>query len=168
MAAPKLHIKVKRFIVRSLACYDSPTEVAATVKEMFDVEISKQGVAFYDPTTAAGKELSKTLTELFYESRKEFEETEDLPIAKKVFRLRKLAIYVETFEKMKNYKAAAGILEQAAKEIGGMFTNRKEITGANGGAIAVHAKTLDDWEKDAESRTAEAAAALEMLETDED
>lgn len=161
-----LKIIHKRFIVRSLAAYEAPSDVITSVKEIFDITVTKQQLQHYDPTTAAGKELSKVLTDLFFDTRKEFEKNEDLPIMKRIFRLKKLAYFVEQFEKMKNYKMAAAMLEQAAKESGGMFTNRKEIGGIGGGAIEVHAKSLDEWKKDSDLRTAEAAAVLEMFADD--
>lgn len=32
---------------------------------------------------------------------------------------------------------ASSLLEQAAKEVGGSYTNRREVTGANGGPMEV-------------------------------
>ena len=41
---------VKIFIVQSLACRDTPQEVADAVKQEFGIEIGRQQVAAYDPT----------------------------------------------------------------------------------------------------------------------
>ena len=40
-----------------------------------------------------------------------------------------------TFEKQKNFVAMGRMLEMIAKEIGGAFTNKHELTGAHGGPI---------------------------------
>ncbi|MDR8269558.1 DUF2280 domain-containing protein, partial [Acinetobacter baumannii] len=46
---------VKIFIVQSLACRDTPQEVAELVKQEFGVDIDRVQVATYDPTKVAGK-----------------------------------------------------------------------------------------------------------------
>ena len=127
MAGTKLKLTEKRFIVRLLAVYETPSEIVPIVKEKFDVEISKQGVAFYDPTTIAGNELSEELKTLFFETRKQFEEAEILPLSKKIVRIKKLSKYVQSFENNQNYIGAAQIIEQIAKEEGDAFSNRRQI-----------------------------------------
>ena len=56
----------------------------------------------------------------------------DIPIANKYYRLKQ---YQRQLEKTRNVKTALKILEQAAKDIGGQFTNRQEITGKDGGPV---------------------------------
>jgi len=63
---------VKVFIVQSLACFETPQQVADAVKQEFKIEIDRQQVAAYDPTKATGKNLSKKLKDLFFKSRKHF------------------------------------------------------------------------------------------------
>jgi hypothetical protein len=46
---PTLTDEIKTFIVKSLACFDTPSQVAEAVKVNFDVEISRQHVYAYDP-----------------------------------------------------------------------------------------------------------------------
>lgn len=124
---------VKIFIVQSLACRDTPQEVAELVKQEFGVDIDRVQVATYDPTKVAGKNLSKKYVELFEKTRDEFDKgLIDIPIANKYYRLKQ---YQRQLEKTRNVKTALKILEQAAKDIGGQFTNRKEITGAGGGPV---------------------------------
>jgi hypothetical protein len=41
--------EVKRFIVQSLACFDTPSQVAQAVKDTFGLEVSRQQCEFYDP-----------------------------------------------------------------------------------------------------------------------
>jgi hypothetical protein len=62
---------------------------------------------------------------VFEDTRKRFrEETAEIPIANRAFRLRALNRFVEKAESMKNISLAMQILEQAAKETGDMYVNR--------------------------------------------
>jgi len=89
MAALKEPVKI--FIVQSLACFETPQQVVDTVKQDFNIEITRQQVALYDPTKVAGRNLSKKLKDLFERTRKDFRENiEDIAIANKAFRLREL------------------------------------------------------------------------------
>lgn len=141
-----LNDDVKRFIVQALACYDTPSQVVEAVKEQFGLETSRPQVQGYDPEKQQGKELSKKWRDLFFETRKKFlDNASDIPIANQTFRLRALNRMYGKAESSKNLALAAQLLEQASKEIGGAFTNRRELTGKDGGPIGVkHAKDLTD------------------------
>ena len=124
---------VKIFIVQSLACRDTPQEVAELVKQEFGIDIDRMQCSSYDPTKVAGRNLSQKFKDLFEKTREEFDAgLIDIPIANKYYRLR---MYQKYLEKTKNIKAGMKILEQAAKDIGGQFTNRQEITGKDGGPL---------------------------------
>ncbi|MFW9268014.1 DUF2280 domain-containing protein [Pseudomonas sp. D2-30] len=117
--------EVKRFIVQSLACFDTPSQVAQAVKDTFGLEVSRQQCEFYDPTKYAGRDLALKWRTVFEDTRKRFrEETAEIPIANRAFRLRALNRFVEKAESMKNISLAMQILEQAAKETGDMYVNR--------------------------------------------
>jgi hypothetical protein len=157
-----LDVKVKRFIVQALACFDTPSQVVAAVKEDFGQDVSRQQVATYDPTKVNGRLLSKELRELFAETRAKFRaEVEEIPIAQQSFRLRSLSRMHQRAESSGNAPLAAQLLEQAAKEIGGAYTDRRRIVGDGpGGAITlqhggqvqhVHAVTDADLERIAAS-----------------
>ncbi|EPS6722213.1 DUF2280 domain-containing protein, partial [Acinetobacter baumannii] len=123
MAALKEPVKI--FIVQSLACRDTPQEVVENVKQEFDVEISRSQCQAYDPTKYSGRNLSQKYVELFEKTREEFDKgLIDIPIASKYYRLKQ---YQKQLERTRNVKTALKILEQAAKDIGGQFTNRQEI-----------------------------------------
>ncbi|MCU4431905.1 DUF2280 domain-containing protein [Acinetobacter pittii] len=129
MAALKEPVKI--FIVQSLACRDTPQEVVESVKQEFDVDISRSQCQAYDPTKYSGRNLSKKYVVLFEETRAKFDEgLIDIPIANKYYRLRQ---YQKYLDKTRNVKTGMKLLEQAAKDIGGQFNNRQETTGANGG-----------------------------------
>ncbi|WP_151984964.1 DUF2280 domain-containing protein [Acinetobacter radioresistens] len=117
---------VKIFIVQALACRDTPQEVADLVKQEFDIEIDRMQCSSYDPTKVAGRNLSKKYVQLFNDTRQKFDDgLIDIPIASKYYRLKQ---YQKQLEKTKNAKTILKILEQAAKDVGGQFTNKTEVT----------------------------------------
>lgn len=123
MAALKEPVKI--FIVQALACRDTPQEVADLVKQEFGVEVDRMQCSSYDPTKAAGKNLGKKFKDLFNETRKKFDEgLIDIPIANKHYRMKQ---YDKLLQKTKNTVMALRIMEQAAKDSGGQFTNKQEV-----------------------------------------
>ena len=130
----RLNKKVKIFIIKMLAEFGTPTETANAVKEIFNLDLTKQQCEAYDPTKRTGQELSEDFRALFFEHRRKAnDELEAIPIANKRYRLQVLQGMVEAYPD--NPALTPKLIEQAAKEMGGLYTNRKEITGADGGAI---------------------------------
>ena len=118
--------EVKAFIVQALACFDTPTQVAEAVKREFNLDVTRQQVETHDPTKRCSKTLAKRWVTMFEDTRKRFrEETADIPIANRAFRLRALGRIVEKAENMRNLSLALQVLEQAAKEAGDMYVNRQ-------------------------------------------
>lgn len=145
MARGKLDDEVKAFIVMALACWDTPSEVAAAVKEEFELELTRQQVQSYDPTKTAGRTLGKKWVAMFSAARKAFvDETVMIPIAQRAYRLRQLDKMAREMGKRKNIMASAQLLEQAAKEVGDAYTNRRQISGPGGGAIPLAAITVPE------------------------
>lgn len=141
----RLTAPVQLFIVKALACFDTPSQVASAVKEEFGLDITRQHAASYDPTKVMGRDLSKKLRAVFEETRKTFlGKVSDLPIANQAFRLRVLERLVRKAEGQGNMALVASLLEQAAKEVGGVLTNRREMTGAGGEPLA-QPMTLADF-----------------------
>lgn len=118
--------EVKGFIVQALACFDTPSQVVEQVKQEFGVEISRQLCESHDPTKRAGVNLAVKWVTLFHDTRKRFrEETAEIPIANRAYRLRALGRMAEKAENMKNMALTAQLLEQAAKEVGDVYVNRR-------------------------------------------
>lgn len=118
--------EVKAFIVQALACFDTPSQVVAAVKEQFGIEVTRQQCELYDPTKHAGRTLAAKWVTLFHDTRKRFrEETADIPIANRTYRLRALGRIAEKAENMRNLPLVLQVLEQAAKETGDMYVNRQ-------------------------------------------
>ena len=117
---------VKAFIVQALACFDTPTQVSQAVKQEFDLDVTRQQVEQHDPTKRAGANLAAKWRTLFEDTRKRFrEETAEIPIANRAYRLRTLGRMAEKAESMKNMALTAQLLEQAAKEVGDVYVNRQ-------------------------------------------
>ena len=139
MAALKEPVKI--FIVQALACRDTPQEVVDLVKQEYGIQISRSQCQAYDPTKYSGRNLSKKFVDLFNKTRADFDAgLIDIPIANKHYRLKQYQKQLE--RNSKNVVMSLKILEQAAKDVGGQFTNRQEITGKDGEALqttVVHA-----------------------------
>lgn len=120
--------EVKAFIVQSLACFDTPSQVVELVKKEFGLSITRQQVESHDPTKANGKGLAQKWVELFHETRKRFQtELSDIPIANKAYRLRALDRMMTKAEGMRNMALAASLMEQAAKEVGDAYSNKQKV-----------------------------------------
>lgn len=116
MATLKAECKI--FIVQSIACYETPSQVVESVREKFGIKISRQQVESHDPTKVSGKGLAQKWVDIFNATRARFlKETSDIPIANKAYRLRVLDRMAVNAESMNNYGMTADILEQAAKEL---------------------------------------------------
>lgn len=118
--------EVKSVIVKALACFDTPTQVSIAVKEEFGIDVPRQQIAAYDPEKYVGRSLSAKWKTLFYDTRKLFrEEVAEIPIASRAFRLRALGRMAQQAEGMRNIALAVQVIEQAAKEVGDVYVNRK-------------------------------------------
>ncbi|ASR89189.1 DUF2280 domain-containing protein [Alcaligenes faecalis] len=152
----KLSEAAQRFIVQALACYDTPTQVAEAVKEEFGIDVPRNQVGQYDPTKVSGRQLSKKWSDLFHDTRAQFrKEVAEIPIADQAFRLRQLHRMANEAMRRKNIVLAASLMEQAAKEMGGMFTNKRELSGPGGKPMEHRTVVVD------EKSVAAAVSALE-------
>lgn len=126
----RLDDSVKLFITQSLACFDSPSMVVEAVKEEFGITLERSHVQAYDPNRAQGKALSKKWRDIFNEARQAVvNESLEIPIASKVYRLRSLQRMHDFYLQRKNLVQAQSVLEQAAKEVGGMYNSKVIVAG---------------------------------------
>ncbi len=133
MANQKLTREQQTYAVQALACFDSPAVVVAALKKEFGVAISPQAVECYDPTKKAGRNIAARWKALFEETRKTFlEDTASIAISHRAVRLRALQRMADKAEGQGNMVLASSLLKQAAEEVGGAYTNRREITGKDG------------------------------------
>lgn len=138
MAKAKLSDAIKTYIVQALACFDSPSVVAAAVKKEFAIEVSRQLVESHDPNKKAASGLAPKWRVLFEETRKAFlEDTASIAISHRAVRLRALQRMADKAEGQGNMVLASSLLKQAAEEVGGSYTNRRELTGKDGKDLPV-------------------------------
>ena len=105
-------------IVIELACFDTPAQVATTVKQRFGLALSRQRIEAYHPERRAGAKLSPKWRAMFYDTRARLlAQLDDIPIACQAYRLRVLERVAAQAEGMGNLLLAARIIEQAAKEM---------------------------------------------------
>ncbi|AJQ46425.1 MULTISPECIES: DUF2280 domain-containing protein [Pseudomonas] len=147
--------EVKGFIVQALACFDTPSQVAEAVKSEFGLVVTRQQVESHDPTKASSKGLAKRWVTLFEDTRRRFrEETADIPIANRAYRLRALGRMVEKAESMRNLALTAQLLEQAAKEVGDVYVNRQTKVDSpldNAVPTSVQVTVMDARKRDADA-----------------
>lgn len=127
----KLTEQAQRYIVESLACFWTPLQIVKALKDDYGITATPQQVQYYDPTkyaAQAGKGLPEKWKKLFETTREEFlRDIKREPISFEAYRLAKLRRYVEMAEAKGNIVLAAQLLEQAAKERGGMYTNHRRL-----------------------------------------
>lgn len=139
----KLPTEAQTYAVQALACFDAPSIVAAAIKKEFDVTVTPQAIEAYDPGKRAGAKLSDKWKALFEETRKSFlEDTSKIAISHRAVRLRALQRMAERAETMGNIALAAQLHEQAAKEAGDSYTNRRELTGKGGAPLPASAPAV--------------------------
>lgn len=146
----KLTDPIRAFIVQGLACFDSPTQVSNAVKEEFGLVVPRELVQKYHPERVASRGLAKKWRVQFAAQRQTFlHEIAQIPIANQAVRLRALQRLLERAEKTNNSMLVLQILEQAAKEIGGAYGDKRrvELSGPGGGPIkSEHLLSMSDEE----------------------
>ena len=148
----KLKYEHKAFLVQRLAVFDSPKQAADALMAEFRIELTPQGAEAYDPTKHAGRRLSERWLVLFESIRERFlDRLDEMPESHKAVRVKILARAADSFESCGNYMAMARMLEQIAREMGGVFTNRREFTGKDRGPIEYQdVETMTDEQIDQE------------------
>ena len=138
----QLKKEIKLFIVRSLAQFNTPTETAQAVHQEYGRQITKQNCEKYDPTKRSGQTLCAELKTEFEATRKQFvDNPQHVPLANLTYRLERMQRVID--HAGKNSVLVLTTLEQAAKDVGGVFTNRKEITGKDGKPLTEQPKPID-------------------------
>jgi hypothetical protein len=126
---------VKVHIVTALACFYTPAQVAEAVRIKFGIQVSRQCIGAHNPERAAGARLSEKWRTMFYSTRARLlADLENIPIACQSYRLRQLGRLLEQAEGMGNLELANQILQQAAKEVGGMYLKRQRLQSMDSSA----------------------------------
>lgn len=114
------------FIINQLACFGTLDEIEKGLKEVFLIDVPKSTILRYDPTTVQGsQELGEKWKQLFAARRKTFlDDVSTIPVATQAGRLRMLNDIARQAKTKGNLKMALVAMEQAAKDIGGMFVRQ--------------------------------------------
>lgn len=134
----KLTDEQQEFIIQQLACFKTPTQVAALIKSKYELEISPQRIEYYDPTKRSDrKRLAPEHKLLFDETRKQYiADTAAVGVAHQRYRLELLQGMIEDVLSKKNYQMVSNLLVQAAKEAGGHYNARKQDSDSQSGQHA--------------------------------
>lgn len=133
----RLSMDHKRLVVQRLATFVAPSDIVAELKEL-GITASIEQIWHYDPT-AKGSDVGQRWRSLHAETRAQFiASTADIPIANKSYRLQELDDMARRAKRKENYPLAAALHEQAAKEMGEAYTNRRIVEAADpAAALAV-------------------------------
>lgn len=156
----KLNEGQKQYLVQRLAQFNTPKEAAKSLFEAHGVKISPQSAEHYDPTKRAGKRLAVHLKQIFEDSRKRFIKYLEIyvPEANRSVRVSMLATAAQTYRDQNDYEGMSKMLVLIAKEVGNVFSNRRELTGKDQGPIKLQEIEL----------MTEAQIDEELLEYDDD
>jgi len=121
--------EVKTFIVKSLARYETPTRVAASVQAEFGIAIDRRQVFAYDP--AGSRPPARRWIDLHAATRAKFmHAASEIGIAQKIVRLRMLDRFANRADELNSMERAAKFLAQAAKECGGFYERYQRANAA--------------------------------------
>lgn len=131
----RLTVDVITYIVTRLACFERPAEIQAAVLETFGVDVGLPQILYYDPKSR-GTDMAQKWRKLHADTRAAFtRDVSQIPIANRAVRLRELQKLYEKDEGRGATALAAGHLEQAAKEVGDAFTNRRMLLPGDADAL---------------------------------
>ena len=123
----KLTDELKSEIVVKLSQYEGYSDIARFLKLEYDVSVTRFQVRSYDPTKptyAAGDKWR----EIFWTARNAYLNVADkVPIAHQAYRLNELQRNFDKARASGNIVLANKILEQAAKEVGGVLTKERTV-----------------------------------------
>jgi hypothetical protein len=117
---PKLSDEIKEFIVKRIACYETPSRIAAAVRINFGIAIDRRRIFDYNPNSA--RPPAQRWIDLHDATRARFlREVSEIGVAQKVIRLKMLDRFAEMAEDNHQHDKAAKYLQQAARECGGFY-----------------------------------------------
>ncbi len=147
--ASRLTKAQKIMIVTELACFEKATVVRDKIKAEFGIELAVTSIKYYDPTIwGDDHDLAKKWRDMFEVARTKFlKDCARVPVMNKSYRARELQKILDMEIERQNTVGARDTLKQAAEEEGGVFTNRRELTGKDGGPIETLGLNLDDLDE---------------------
>ena len=118
--------EIKEFIVKRLACFDTPSQVVEAVNVNFEVTVSRQQVHRYDPNCS---EPPAQRWKILHAATRQawLREVAEIGIAQKAVRLAMLDRMARHTMANNRIDRALSCLEQAAKECGGAYESRRTV-----------------------------------------
>ena len=117
----------KMEIVTRLARYEAPADIAKELEQR-GIDCDKRQVGGYDPTRPYF-EAGDKWRDVFAAARKAYlEDVGAVPVANQGYRLQILQQGIEAAQKAKNWPLVSRLIEQASKEVGGAFTNQRDVS----------------------------------------
>lgn len=125
----------KEWLVCHYACFWQTERVLDGFKDEFGFRPEPSVAIKYNLNGLTEDEIAQRRKTIWIDThrraRAAFEESvRDIPIASPTFRVQQLNTMFEQAFARKNFMLASKLLEQAAKETGGLFTNKRELAGA--------------------------------------
>jgi hypothetical protein len=114
------------YIVTALACCVKPKTIVEEAKQRWGIELPPSQISYYDPTNPiSGRHLADEWRVLFHATREAYIARERaIPIAIRTYRLEVLTELLDHDLVKAAPTLKASILEQAAKEVGGLYETR--------------------------------------------
>lgn len=117
----------KRQIVVGFAQCMSPSEIRRVMKDEHGLELELGHIVQFNPTKASFT-ASDRWRAIYDAAHKSFlEDVSNVPVSNQGYRLRMLQKHIEVQDKAGNSVLVAELLEQAAKEVGGLLTNARQL-----------------------------------------
>lgn len=114
-------------LVSMLACYRDSQVIVDHFRDVHGLELTLKQVGAYDPTRSYF-EASEKWRDIFEATRKRYiEEVSSIPSANQGFRLNLLHEQIVKAAKEGKPALMAQLLEQCAKEVGGVLTNDRNV-----------------------------------------
>jgi hypothetical protein len=133
VSRPKLSDEVKEFIVKRIACYETPSRIAAAVRINFAIDIDRRRIFDYNPK--GSRPPAQRWIDLHDATRARFlREVSEIGVAQKVIRLKMLDRFAEMAEDNHQHDKAAKYLQQAARECGGFYEKHRAPQAAKSAA----------------------------------
>jgi hypothetical protein len=130
----ELTTEMQVFVLARYAQMYTPKEVLKQLKEEFGDDPNVDALALtdirqYDPSTSQGlRILSPAMLEVYGRIRKKFlEDVTTIPVANQAYRLRRIQDIIDHPRYKNDADVVPKLLTQAAKEVGGAFTNTQKI-----------------------------------------
>lgn len=132
----KLEDRHRKWIVQMLACFYTPSQVHKLFRKEFPgIDITEQGVGFYDPTRLGPQRPAERWVILHTATREAYlKRQSEIGIAHSTNRLHRLDRMATKAEEQGNYALAKELIELAAKEVGGRLTNTSNLNVRDGDA----------------------------------